>query len=336
MSSRVPCEPGVNAVRFVLMFTVIVAHGWWFAGSAPSGDPKMYFLMIGQGSIPVFFIISGYLLRWQEGSPFGVTRWVAQKLVPVYLLWAFLYALGAWLAGLRPLFDPLGVLGFTAVTPHLWFLPALAIAVSVTSLSLRFLGVRQTWLIAGALAAIGLFNGTYQLVLGFESNPLRANLLTAPLLVLIGIYLRTTPTPTRPVLLGIAVLAGYYLQLIDDRYLLSMPAYSTDRKIGITLATFAYALAIFQFARSLPAARPLRWLEARKDYLLVIYCVHPMVLYAIGQVYTGRSFASLLVVVAITYAASAGAAVLVGSIHRRLSEGRKVRHARLITAETHG
>ena len=332
MAGKGSTEPGVNAFRFVLMFTVIVAHGWWFSGAAPRGDPKMYFLMIGQASIPVFFITSGYLLRWKEGDPFAVARWAAQKLVPIYLFWAFLYALAAWWAGLRPLFDPIGVLGFTSVTPHLCFLPALAIALSLTSVSLRFLGMQRTWMVALALAAIGLVNGTYQLYLGLESNPLRANVLTAPLLVLTGIHLRTANPPKQPWLFGLAVLVGYDLQLVDDRLLVNLPAYSPDRKIGFTVATYFYGLAVFLFARSLPSVRPVEWLAKRKDYLLVIYCIHPMIMYAIGQVYTGRSFASLLVVVASTYAVSASLAVLVGRAHRGAREIRKYRHEPLAVA----
>lgn len=316
MSDRVTTEPGVNAFRFVLMFTVIVAHGWWFAGAAPRGDPKLYFLMIGQCSIPVFFIMSGYMLRWREGDAWAVTRWSVQKLIPVFLLWAIIYATGAWIAGIRPTYDLVGVLSFSAVTPHLWFLPALAIALSVTSASLRILGMRLAMLIALALAAIGLLNGTYQLILGFESNPLRANVLTAPLLVLMGVGLRELNPPKWPLLFGLAIVAAYFLQLADDRYLASMPGYSPDRRIGITIATFPYALAVFLFARSLPSVRPVEWLARRKDYLLVIYCIHPMVLYLIGKMYSGRGFASLIFVVAVAYALSVVAAIAVARAHR--------------------
>ena len=85
MSNRVQPEPGVNAFRFVLMFPIIMWHGWWFAGDDPSAAARRL-LIAGQCSVPMFFITSGYLLRWWEGDRFAVARWALHKLLPLYVI----------------------------------------------------------------------------------------------------------------------------------------------------------------------------------------------------------------------------------------------------------
>jgi surface polysaccharide O-acyltransferase-like enzyme len=334
METRSSSEPGVNAFRFVLMFTVVYAHACWLFAGPLQRDSLTYLLLVtAHCSVPSFFITSGYFLRWRDGDPFVVTRWAFRKLLPLYLIWMAIYAVvtwlagwgavyevAAWLAGRGDFFDLTGSIAFGVTTLHLWFLPTLALALSATSLSLRFLGVRLTWVLAAALAAAGLFAGTYQMFLGLESHSLRGSVLTAPLLVLIGICVANARIPRRPVLLGIAVLVAYFLQLSDNGFIATAAGYSPDRRSAVTLSTIPFALSVFLFARSLPCTKLVEWLAGRKHYLLVIYCIHPMILTGIRGVWDRQGLASTLVVTIVAFSLSVLAAMFLSIAHRRWRE----------------
>jgi surface polysaccharide O-acyltransferase-like enzyme len=303
------------------MFTVVMAHSFWlFAPPLGSGGNSGLLLVTAQCAVPTFFITSGYLLRWRDGDPLAVTRWSLRKLIPLYVIWAGLYTLFAWIAGLGSLAHLVRTIGFGVGTLPLWFLPALALALSVISLSLRFLGLRRTWILASGLAALALFNGAYQTFLGFEANPLRGNVMLAPFLVLCGVQIRLSDPPRSLLWFGIAALAAYWLQILDDRLITTASGYSAGRAPHTTLATIPFALSVFLFGRSLPPTSLVQWLAARKRYLIVIYCVHSMILTTFDFVPHGRGIAMLFATTTAAYALSLIVAFLLAQGHRQLRE----------------
>ena len=334
MAIRQSSEPGVNAFRFVLMFTVVMSHAWWLFGwPLQRGNPSYLLLVTAQCSVPAFFIISGYFLRWREADPLAVTRWAFRKLLPLYAVWMTIYALVTWFSGWGAVFTVrewlssgsgvlvlLRDLGFGVTTRHLWFLPTLALALSITSLSLRLLGVRLTWILGATLAATGLLTGPYQMFLGAEGHTFRALVLTAPLLVMIGIHIAAADVPRRPLLFGAALIIAYGLQVFDDRLLATAPGYSPGIRTAVTLATIPFALCAFLFARSLPRTQFLQWISDRRYVLLVIYCIHPMMLTAIRAVWSNQGLLSTIMATIVAYGLSLIAAVLLGIAHRRLRE----------------
>jgi surface polysaccharide O-acyltransferase-like enzyme len=304
MAIRMSSEPGINALRFLLMFTVVLAHAWFFIGSIAPDDPAYYLLITAQCSVPAFFIISGYFLRWREGDVFAVTRWACTKLLPLYVLWVAIYVVAAWLAGIGSLRGL--VVSFVHGGPvrHLWFLPALAVALSLTSLSLRLIGPRATWVAAIALAAFGLFTGTYQLALGIDTHPIRGGILTAPLLVLFGTAIAAREVPRAPLLFGGAAVVTYLFQCYDDRLVASFSNYSALGHWSMTLATFPFALSMFLFARSLPHSRLINGIAGRKNHLLILYCIHPMIITVISWSWHWRGLSSVLLVTTLAYVLS--------------------------------
>jgi surface polysaccharide O-acyltransferase-like enzyme len=335
MSVRQSSEPGVNAFRFVLMFTVVLSHAWWLFGPPiRSGDPSYLLLITAQCSVPAFFITSGYFLHWREGDPLAVTRWAMRKLLPLYAIWMAIYIVVTWFAGFGVVYsvsawldsregflDLVRHVGFGASTRHLWFLLALAFALSATSLSLRLLGERRTWMLAGAVAAVGLLTGPYQMFLGLDGHAIRAQFLTAPLLVLLGVHIATSRIPRRPLLVGLAVIVAYWLQVLDDRWLATAPGYATTKaRTAVTLATFPFAISAFLFARSLAPTTSLEWLSRRKHYLLIIYCIHPMILIGLNSVWDQRGLAPMLLATTFAFTLSVLAAVGVAIAHRRWRE----------------
>jgi surface polysaccharide O-acyltransferase-like enzyme len=320
MAIRMSSEPGINAFRFLLMFTVVLAHSWWLIGTIPPLDPAYRLLITAQCAVPAFFITSGYFLRWQEGDALAVTRWAAGKLLPLYVIWVAIYIVAAWRAGFGSFAVLVPSIFHGGPVRHLWFLPALAAGLSATSLSLRLLGPRLTWLAAVTLAAFGLFSGTYQMGFGLDAHPIRGALFTAPLLVLVGTKLAASNVPRRPFLFGAAMLLAYILQLYDDRFVAGLAGYSSSKGWSTTLATIPFALAVFLFARSLPHTRLVKSIAQRKNDLLILYCIHPMIITAIGWSWHWRGMKSVLAVTVLAYALSLLCAVGFTAAHRRWRE----------------
>jgi surface polysaccharide O-acyltransferase-like enzyme len=313
-------EPGINAFRFVLMFLVVLAHCWYFTGGVHSGEPGYYILITAQCAVPAFFIMSGYFLRWTEGDPLSVTRWAMSKLVPVYAIWVLLYLAAAWIIGMGPFTE----LARTALTGgpvrHLWFLLALAFGLSAASLSLRLLGPRLTWVVTAMLAAGGLFNGTYGMWFGLDAHPVRAGVFMAPLYVVIGTALARTRIPRNPLLFGGAVLLSYLLQVQDDAFIGSFSTSASYNHWAFTLATLPFGLSMFLFARSLPATASLKWIASRRNYIIVLYCIHPMVVTVINWNWHRHGLASAFGVTVAAYALSLLCAVILSAAHQRRRE----------------
>lgn len=297
-SGRVPREPGINAFRIFNLALIIFAHAKPLAPPMQHDDPRYLLLIIAQCSVPMFFITSGYLLRWREGDPFAVTRWSFRKLLPLYAIWAFVFIFGAWLIGAGSLPELLATLP-GGPTQHLWFLPALALALSVMSLSLRFLGLRLSWIAAIILAVGGLWFGSYEQWIGLPAHSLRSGIPTAPLFVLIGVYLAESKPPRRVFLFAGAVILAYGLQVWDDKLLSTAPGFEPGRQAIVTLATLPYAIAMFLFARSLHG-RVVERLAALRPYFATIYCIHPMFIVAFAMVIHERSFGIAIAVTLMT------------------------------------
>lgn len=191
-------------------------------------------------AVPLFFILSGYFWAQPDGDPRAQWRRALQlcrRVLAIYAGWVLVYAavdaIGAvWQDGWAIAVQRLAAawrsnrLGLQRVlleglTPHLWFLPALACAALASgALLARRL---RTLLLALALVlfALGLAGKAYALTpLGW---PTRFNLRDGPFFSLLffvtGIELRRRRLPATlwPGLL--LALAGFALQLLEVRWL---------------------------------------------------------------------------------------------------------------------
>jgi surface polysaccharide O-acyltransferase-like enzyme len=306
----VPRDYGIDACRFLLMIPIVMAHAWYFAGPMSRNIIAYLPLIAAHAAVPFFFITSGTVLRWQEGDAFAVVRWLLRKLLPLFTVWIVLYVIVAWCVGRGSLLQMIATIDEGGPTRHLWFLPALGFALSLVAVSLRFMGWRRTWLLAGTMAAIGLGHGCYQWFLGLGPHWLRCAILTAPLFVLIGVTIARFPPPRHPVRFGLLVVASYALQVADDLLIASAPGYSVQDHPTVTLATIPFALSLFLFARSLPATKLVEGLAGIRHYCVTIYCLHPMILLVAGAFVTARSVPIALSLGATALLLSMGAAWL--------------------------
>lgn len=282
---------GVDAFRVLLMLPIILVHSWHFAGPVSPGLLSYLPLMAGHAAVPFFFLASGSLLRWQEGEVMAVPRWLLRKLLPLFLVWIAIYVAAAWLAGRGSILQLIGMVDEGGPTRHLWFLPALGFALSLVAVSLRLLGRARTWLIITGMAAIGLFQGGYQLFLGFSGHWLRCGFLTAPLFVMIGVEIARRPVALRPAVAASAAVLFYLLQVADDVLIATAPAHVPHEHPTVTLATIPYAVSLFLLARSLSGGFILDRLAALRRFNVAIYCMNPLILLALQPLITVRGLA---------------------------------------------
>ena len=323
MSVVVSREPGIDAFRYLLMMPVILAHSWAFAGPLELSVVNYLPLIIGHSAVPFFFIASGYQLRWSESDPFAVTRWSCRKLLPLYLIWVLIYVLAAWIVGQGPLSSVIWSVFRGGPTRHLWFLPALAFALSFTSVSLRLLGPRLTWILTVVVAALGIWHGSYQVIVELPAHPVRSGLLAGPLFALIGVQFAKSGPPRAPVAFGLAVLVCYAAQIVEDVFISGFVAGGLQSGPMITLATIPFSAAVFLFARSLTKFQFLEMVAKLRRYVLIIYCVHPMVIFAIDPIVRHRTLSMALFLMLIVLGLSTLIAMACGAV-RDLWRGKDV------------
>jgi len=326
MVSRVASrEAGIDAFRFLLMFLVVFAHAWSFAGPMPPKVLPYLPLIVAHCVVPFFFITSGYFLRWNDGGPFDVTVWSIRKLLPLFCIWFAIYVIGCLLVGLGGIQDLLTSVVHGGPTRHLWFLPALAFALSITSMSLRFVGLRWSWILLGALGVYGLYHGAYQSLLGVAPHPVRGGLLTAPFFVLIGVQIARSDVPRTPVLFGLAILATYVAQVFDDTSFFGGQQYLPGHSPQVTLATIPYSVAVFLFARSIKSGWLVERLSGMKRSVLTIYCIHPMTLFALRPVIHSDGLTGVLEATILGFALSMVAAVMLSAAQQHWPNLSKLR-----------
>lgn len=303
-------EHGIDAFRFLLMPFIVLSHAWFYSGPLTVDHRAYLLLLAGHCAVPFFFIASGYLLRLDPANPFATVRWACGKLLPLFGLWMILYLGGAWLMGVASPAELLPTIIQGGPTRHLWFLPALALGLSAVSLCLHYVGLRWTWVLLSALAAVGLLHATYFVWLGSPVRPLHGGMATAPFFVLLGTQLAHAPVPRVPRLFAGAVLLTYLVQLLDDMLVSGAPAFTQYALPIVTAASIPFALAVFLFARSLHNHPLARRLARCRRYVLTIYCIHPAYLALLAGLFEERGLTTALLMAAGSFVLSMITAVL--------------------------
>ncbi|MCF8777218.1 acyltransferase family protein [Vibrio sp. IRLE0018] len=157
-------------------------------------------------AVPLFFLISGYLIQPKlTATPLSTLKSYAKPLLKIWLVWSILSLLMPFnfqvVAEHGYLAERQGYWGYLSQAPlnsllegglvHLWFIPALVIAVAIIALSLHF--QRQSWLVAIAtlLYLYGVLAGSYQPLTEIASPFFTRNgPFFSTLLVVIGFVIR--------------------------------------------------------------------------------------------------------------------------------------------------
>jgi surface polysaccharide O-acyltransferase-like enzyme len=286
----------VDTFRVLAILAVIALHTARHDGPRAVGygwDLLTLLDQVERFAVPLFFIVSGYF--WVQACTDPREHWmrsrrVCQRVLLIFVSWALVYAAVAaiqvaWTDG--PLGPPRqllhawreGRLGFALVfleggTAHLWFLPALAIAVLVSGALLAH-GMRRTLIaLAIGLFAIGLAGKPYAFTpIGFFT-PL--NLRNGPFFGLIffvtGIELRRWRIPSTPWPGLLLALAGLALQVLEVRWLHAR--WGTSLVQDYVVSTWIYGLGVGLMALSDAAVLRLPVLASLGPLVLGIYASH--------------------------------------------------------------
>jgi surface polysaccharide O-acyltransferase-like enzyme len=233
----------VDAFRVLAIVAVIALHTARHDGVRAVGygwDLPTLLNQLERFAVPLFFILSGYF--WVQSGIDPREQWLrslrlCRRVLLIFVSWALVYAAvkafdalsdAGWHAALQGLADAwrgrrLGVqrVLLEGVTPHLWFLPALACAVLISGAMLARRLRGPLIALAIVLFAIGLAGKAYALTpIGWDT---RFNLRDGPFFSLVffvtGMELRRRRLPASPWPGLLLALAGLSLQVLEVGWL---------------------------------------------------------------------------------------------------------------------
>lgn len=284
--------------RYLLLCGVIALH---LIGLISNSDLGLWSIMVRNLSniaVPVYFMTAGYFLNWQSR---GYRRLIVQpllRLMPLYLFWLAIYLIhfeltagGGWIWSLRDMLN--GGPGY-----HLWFLPALLVALIVVAVANKAVGLWGTLLLCGSLAAVGLTRGALHDLLGMSGGAQRAGILMAPIFVWLGSAIRLfAPERIDWRVTAIAVLPALVMEG-GENATFSYIAFGHVQIVHEFPVTMPFtAAAVFLAIRSIPAWVWPLWLVEQSRYTLGVYASHVLIIYSIGRSIPLTGPVSLLMVV---------------------------------------
>lgn len=294
---------GIEALRVLAIFGVILIHTHPFGGPQYRGDPVwgslFYLLNLGSRfAVPFFFLTSGYFFgkSLEKGrGPRELFLRYSRRLVPVFMIWSAIYGLVptrrtmlqggvcgiAWNSVMRlagtVLDDPAGFV-ISGIGMHMWFLPSLVAALLILSL---FISCRmQDYLIIFSviLFAAGLLAGSYSrtplgIMTGFNS---RNGPFFSALFVSLGWRFSGRASPG--VKAGLLLLAsGFILQ--------SFEAYSLWRYFNVKMhlhdyliGTVPFSVGVFSLGLACKGPDRFHILEPLGRATLGVYVSHPLIM----------------------------------------------------------
>lgn len=313
-AAAAPRDASIDVFRYLLLVGVIALH----AGSGlPAGHQALWStLMVDAGNVavPVYFIAAGYFLRLRHKG-WRARIWAPiARLAPLHLFWLGVYTL--IFARSVPSYWPqprdllTGGLAY-----HLWFLPALAIGLIVNGLADKAAGRWGALILCLGLALAGAANGAYHDLIGLTGPAQRGGTLMAPLFVWLGQAigrhrdLRPAPGPMR-----LWVAALFLLQAVENAAIGQLGHGTPLATQPYTMLTYPLGLAVFQWARSIPADRWPRALVRQSRLSFGAYAVHLMLLYAVSPLMQPRGPGGLALLIAIVFVGASIAARLLAAI----------------------
>ena len=244
-------------------------------------------------AVPLFFLCAGYFLQpaLAAGSPMTAALRYCRPLLGLWLVWSLIYLLmpfnplAAIEQGYLPamasqwqmqLGDPLNAWWVGGMI-HLWFLPALMLAVLLQALCHRIGLPRLALVLGGLLYLLALLGGSYgQPLLGGEWALLTRNgPFFSSIFVALGAELRARhwrPDTRRSALLLGVGMGIYALEAWGLLYFADVPLNRHDFLLG----SLPWGLGLFGLLLANPGWGSGSWLERQAPRVLGLYCLHMM------------------------------------------------------------
>ncbi|MFM2587736.1 acyltransferase [Vibrio sp. TBV020] len=251
------------------------------------------FNQITRFAVPLFFLISGYLIQPKLiTDPIGTLKRYVSPLLRVFIVWSIIclampFNLGK-VAEVGYLAERQGYWGFLAQTPlntlfegglvHLWFIPALISAAVITALLAKWNKLTLLVPLAFAMYIYGVLAGSYQGLTEFwapiftRNGPFFSTLLFA-----IGFTIRQKGIRTTTRQAFTLTLLGFAMHF-TEAYLLNQheqPFNANDFLFGTVL----WGTGCFMWLLANPTLGEGRWLTKQSKYVLPLYVAHlPMII----------------------------------------------------------
>lgn len=291
--------------RYLLLAGVIALH---LLGAVPADRLGLWTVAVQNLShvaVPVFLVTAGYFLSWRTRSYRRCIIQPLDRLLPLHLFWLGIYIVH-YCVTVRLGWDwgPQIVMN-GGPAYHLWFLPALLVALIVVGVANKAVGLRGALLVCAVPAMIGLSRGALHDILGLPGTAQRAGILMAPIFVWLGAAIRAhAPDRIDPWMLWTIVALLLAVQGAENAMFSHLAAGHVRTVRAFPLTMFATAAALFLAIRSIPASWWPRWLVEQSRCTLGVYAVHLLVIYSIGGRIVPTGPGSLLMLVAIVFVLS--------------------------------
>lgn len=327
----------IDALRFVAFVAVVVLHVVWI--ETRTLDAHGLVTSATRFAVPVFFIVSGYLIGRSDRGAGAVIAGAFRRFLPLFLFWEIVYnVVNVWVLSLDYPPPPSNVgelMRWVAVTVygggvafHLWFLVWLGVS-TVVVVGLLRAGRKVAWAGAIALFLVGLAIGPYGEFtgaidhVGFLTNrPLsftaRNGPFFGPLFLMIG-HAFAKGSIRVPVSASIAaILCGLAMQTGEGVFI-SQHGQKAVANYDILAGTPLFAVGVFLLFAEFPANAARRVLAKFGRLSLGMYCLHalfaiPYVVHHSPEMRAQTPLWVLLSVAAVIVTASAGSAFLMARV----------------------
>lgn len=185
---------GIELMRFLAAISILLIHAPQPDAIAKCAD------IFARWAVPFFFATSGFLAAGSNRSVRSELKRAVHRIGVPYIFWLIIYCSFFINIGDQSLKDWLRILIFGGPAIHLWFLPALAVAL----ITYRFLENRSIAVLAGTaliLYVIGILIGPYPIIpTELPFNPRNGPFLSVPMVIVGAIYRRGAYIPLKPAL----------------------------------------------------------------------------------------------------------------------------------------
>lgn len=258
---------GIDAARYLLCFAVVLLHSLPRPDGGSPGLAQLLIAIFCRGAVPFFFITSGYLAHPKVGRP---SARPLVRLLPVYVFWMLVYGLLSGPGGIgHPNLHQL-VTGGTAF--HLWFIPALAVSLTLVPWLVANAGLGLALAVCGLCSLAALAFDAYHQFLPIPAlGGTRA--LAAPGLVLIGIMLARLDVAPKVHLAIPAVLIAWGLCWAEETAIAAL-AHRPAMSHAMVASTYLLGTALFLSALSASAGSLVRMVARLGRISLGVYASH--------------------------------------------------------------
>ena len=287
--------PSLELGRVIAMLAIIAIHSQLLMSGPLISDQPLFGQIINQASrfaVPLFFLISGFLIAPKLlNSPFPAFKRYSLPLFKIWIIWSIIslatpFNLGK-VAEQGYVAERSGYINYLMMNPlnsfmegglvHLWFLPALIIAVGIIATLIHLKQLKFLLPISILLYLYGVLAGSYQPITEIASpfftrnGPFFSTLMVACgfLIRLKGIKISAKKSLTI-MLLGMTLhfFEAFYLTQFDIAFVIH----------DFLFGTFLWGVGFFSLLLAKPNWGNNNWIPKLSESILGVYVIHLIII----------------------------------------------------------